>query len=79
MTDLKGRVSSLEITVEKLSQKIDDFIAESRMAREEKKEELRLLNQRMDNTINQIHNLVIAAIIGIGAITASVIAFVATR
>jgi uncharacterized coiled-coil protein SlyX len=79
MTDLKGRVTSLEITVEKLSQKVDDFITESRRTADRQDARMEKLEQSMDNTIHQIHNLVIAAIIGIVAITASVIAFVATR
>ena len=37
------------------------------------------LENRMDSTLKHIQNLTIAAIVGIGAITAAVIAFVATR
>ena len=71
MRDLKGCVSTLEITVEKLSQKVDDYV----------RQELRMekLENRMDSTLKHIQNLTIAAIVGIGAITAAVIAFVATR
>lgn len=92
---LEGRVSSIEITVEKLSQKVDDYIAESRAARAETKEELKemhadmkLLNQRMDDTIGQIRNLTIAAmvgvgigagVLGVGAIAAAVISFVISK
>ena len=74
MDKVEGRVSTLEVTVEKLSQKVDDFIAESRVARAEMKEELKemradmkALNQRMDDTIGQIRNLTIASMVGIGA------------
>ena len=38
---LEGRVTTLEITVEKLSQKIDDAITESRADRAEMKKEIR--------------------------------------
>jgi len=90
---LEGRVSSIEITVEKLSQKVDDFIAESRAARaktdEELKEmraEMKTLNQRMDSTLKNIQNLTVAAMVGIGAailgiggISIAVISFVISK
>ena len=90
---LETRVSSIEVTVEKLSQKVDDYIAESRAARAKTDEELKemrsdmkALNQRMDDTIGQIRNLTIAAMVGIGAgvlgvgaIAAAVISFVLSK
>ncbi len=75
---IEGRVSTLEITVEKLSQKIDDYIAESRAARAKNDEELKemradikALNQRMDNNMNQMRNMTIASMVGIGAMVIS--------
>ena len=79
MRDLKGCVSTLEITVEKLSQKVDDYIAESRANAVRQEARMEKLENRMDSTLKHIQNLTIAAIVGIGAITAAVIAFVATR
>lgn len=38
---LEGRVSSIEITVEKLSQKVDDYIAESRPLAQKPKRNLK--------------------------------------
>ena len=84
---VEGRVSTLEVTVEKLSQKVDDYIAESRAARAKTDEELKEmradmkemrsdmknLNQRIDNTLTSIHNLTIAAMAGIGAIAVAVV------
>ena len=70
----EDRINSLDRRVDVLSQKIDDYIAESRAARakadEEMKEmraDMRNLNQRMDDTIGQIRNLTVAAMVGIGA------------
>ena len=78
MSDLKRRTSIL-VTVEKLSQKVDDFIAESRANAARQESRMQKLEDRMDSTLKHIQNLTIAAIVGIGAITAAVIAFVATR
>ena len=79
MRNLKDRVSTLEITVEKLSQKVDDFIAESRANFSRQDARMEKLDERMDNTLKHIQNLVTAAMVGIGAIATAVIAFVATR
>ena len=86
MRHLKDRVSTLEITVEKLSvkfdalsDKIDDFIAESRTNAARQDARMEKLDERMDNTLKHIQNLVTAAMVGIGAIATAVIAFVATR
>jgi len=79
MRDLKGRVSTLEVTVEKLSQKVDDFITESRANFARQDARMQKLDERMDNTLKHIQNLVTASMIGIGAIAAAVIAFIATR
>jgi len=83
---LEGRVSSIEITVEKLSQKVDDFIAESRAARAETKEELKemradmkILNQRMDDSIASFRTLTLAALFGIGGMSIAVIVAVALK
>jgi len=87
------RLNSLDRRVDVLSQKIDDFIAESRAARAKTDEELKemradmkTLNQRMDDTIGQIRNLTMAAMVGIGAgvlgvgaIAAAVISFVLSK
>jgi len=89
------RLNSLDRRVDVLSQKIDDFIAESRAARAKTDEELKemradmkTLNQRMDDTIGQIRNLTIAAmvgvgigagVLGVGAIAAAVISFVISK
>ena len=87
------RINALDRRVDVLSQKVDDFIAESRAARAKTDEELKemrsdmkALNQRMDDTIGQIRNLTIAAMVGIGAgvlgvgaIAAAVISFVLSK
>lgn len=83
---IEGRVSTLEITIEKLSQKIDDYIAESRAARAEAKEEMKemraniaatnqkldALSAKIDTRINQMNNLTIASMVGIGAMVVGV-------
>ena len=86
MRNLKDRVSSLEITVEKLSvkfdalsNKIDNFIEESRRTADRQDARMQKLDERMDTTLKHIQNLVTAAMVGIGAIATAVIAFVATR
>ena len=87
------RLNSLDRRVDVLSQKIDDYIAESRAARaktdEELKEmraEMKTLNQRMDSTLKNIQNLTVAAMVGIGAailgiggISIAVISFVISK
>lgn len=81
------RINALDNRVDVLSQKVDDFIAESRAARAKTDEELKemradmrtmnqrmdAMNQRMDNTLASIHNLTMAAMAGIGAIAVAVI------
>ena len=82
MTDLERRheerINALDTRVEVLSQKIDDYIAESRAnsarqdARMEKLDEkLAKLNERMDSNIHQIRNMTIASMVGIGAMAIS--------
>ena len=89
----EDRINSLDRRVDVLSQKIDDYIAESRAARaktdEELKEmraEMKTLNQRMDSTLKNIQNLTVAAMVGIGAailgvgvISIAVISFVLSK
>ena len=80
------RINSLDRRVDVLSQKIDDFIAESRAARAETKEELKemradmkTLNQRIDDSISSFRNLTLAALFGIGGMTIAVIVAVALK
>ncbi len=83
---LEGRVSSIEITVEKLSQKVDDFIAESRADRAETKQRLAAMetrmdamNQRIDDSIASFRNLTLGALFGIGGMSIAVIVAVAFK
>ena len=82
MTDVERmheeRINALDTRVEVLSQKVDDFIAESRAnaarqeARMEKLDErLEKLNARIDSNIHQMRNMTIASMVGIGAMAIS--------
>lgn len=82
MTDVERmheeRINALDTRVEVLSQKVDDFIAESRAnaarqeARMEKLDErLEKLNARIDSNIHQMRNMTIASMVGIGAMVLS--------
>jgi len=75
------RLNSLDRRVDVLSQKIDDFIAESRAARAKTDEELKEmranmkdLNKRMDDSISSFRTLTLAALFGIGGMSIAVIA-----
>ena len=72
------RLNALDNRVDVLSQKIDDFITESRRtadrqdARMEKLDEkLDKLNTRIDSNIHQMRNMTIASMVGIGAMAVS--------
>ena len=80
------RINALDRRVGVLSQKVDDFIAESRAARAKTDEELkemradmRTLNQRIDDSIASFRNLTLAALFGIGGMTIAVIIAVAFK
>lgn len=55
---LEGRVSSIEVTVEKLSQKVDDFIAESRRNADRQDADMREMRTEMQNLSNKIDSTV---------------------
>ena len=92
MADLETRVDKIderlhvvENKIDVLAQQVQDFVAESRAARAKTDEELKeirannaALNQRMDNTLLSIKNLVTATMVGIGALAVGVLAFVWT-
>ena len=81
------RITALDRRVDVLSQKIDDYIAESRrnadrqdarMAQLENRmdatnQRMDAMNQRIDNTIASIHNLTVASMAGIEAIAVAII------
>ena len=82
MTDVERmheeRINALDTRVEVLSQKVDDFIEESRRtaarqdARMEKLDErLEKINERMDSNIHQMRNMTIASMVGIGTMAIS--------
>ena len=77
---LEERCTSLEITVEKVSQKIDLFVEESRMARERQDADMREMREDMRNVRTDLNNLGnyfrttnLTVIIGIAAMVIAVL------
>lgn len=81
---LETRVTSLEVTVEKLSQKVDDFIDESRAAHKRHDDDIRELRQKQDTDMKEIRqsiegmsthvrNMSVVTIIGIAAMVIAVL------
>lgn len=77
------RLNSLDRRVDVLSQKIDDYIAESRAARAETKEELKemradrkIFNQRTDKGIESLRKLMNALLIEVIVMDIAVIAVI---
>lgn len=77
---LETRVTSLEVTVEKLSQKVDDFIDESRAAHKRHDDDIRELREDMRNLRTDLNNLGnyfrttnITVIVGIAAMIIAVL------
>jgi len=77
---LETRVTSLEVTVEKLSQKVDDFIDESRAAHKRHDDDIREMREDMRNLRTDLNNLGnyfrttnITVIVGIAAMIIAVL------
>ena len=77
---LEGRCTSLEIAVEKVSQKVDLFVEESRAARERNDADMREIRQNIDGMGKHVRNLtmtamggIVAAGVGIAAIVVAVL------
>ena len=81
---LETRMTSLEVTVEKLSQKVDDFITESREAHKRHDDDMREFREKHDADMREIRqsisdmgkhsrNVTIAVIIGIAAMVIAVL------
>ncbi|MBQ9486294.1 MAG: hypothetical protein IJU91_00620 [Selenomonadaceae bacterium] len=77
---LETRVTSLEVTVEKLSQKVDDFIEESRAAHKRHDDDIREMREDMRNLRTDLNNLGnyfrttnITVIVGIAAMIIAVL------
>ncbi len=68
-TNLEARVSSLEA-------KFEVFMGEMRDRDNQRAEDMREIRSKLDNIGNHTRNLAVAAIVGIGAISISVIGFV---
>lgn len=73
------RINALDKRVEVLSQKVDDFITESRRTADRQDARMQQLEQRWDNTLKHIQNLTTVSIVGIATIAIATIAFVVTR
>ena len=78
--NLEGRCTSLEIAVEKVSQKVDLFIEESRESRNRQDAGMREIRQSIDGMGKHVRNLtmtamggIIAAGVGITAIVVAVL------
>ena len=78
--NLEGRCTSLEIAVEKVSQKVDLFIEESRESRNRQDADMREIRQSIDGMGKHVRNLtmtamggIIAAGVGIAAIVVAVL------
>ncbi len=81
---LEGRCTSLEIAVEKVSQKVDLFVEESRAARERQDadmrefrkkhdDDMREIRQNIDGMGKHVRNMSAATILGIAAIVVAVL------
>ena len=81
---LETRMTSLEVTVEKLSQRVDDFITESREAHKRHDDDMREFREKHDADMREIRqsisdmgkhsrNVTIAVIIGIAAMVIAVL------
>ncbi len=78
--NLEGRCTSLEIAVEKVSQKVDLFIEESRESRNRQDADMREIRRSIDGMGKHVRNLtmtamggIIAAGVGIAAIVVAVL------
>lgn len=81
---LEGRCTSLEIAVEKVSQKVDLFVEESRAARERQDadmrefrkkhdDDMREIRQNIDGMGKHVRNMSIVTIVGIAAMVIAVL------
>lgn len=67
---------SLESRVSSLEAKFEIFMGEMRDRDNQRAEDMREIRSKLDNMGNHVRNLAVAAIVGIGAISISVIGFV---
>lgn len=67
---VEEKTDSLERQVSNLATKVDLFVAESRAARADMKEDMRQLSNKIDNTIN---GMFITVAIGVGAMVVAVL------
>ncbi|MBQ7630693.1 MAG: hypothetical protein IJS81_10870 [Selenomonadaceae bacterium] len=81
---IESRMTGVEVTVEKLSQKVDDFISESRANHKRHEDDIREMRTKHDNDMQAIRqsiegmgkhvrNMSIVAIIGIAAMVIAVL------
>ena len=72
----ENRPMSLEAQVAVVTAKVDMFIGEMREQNKMRAEEIREIRTSIDGMGKHVRNLTVAAIVGIGAISISVIGFV---
>ena len=87
VTDIRSEIRGIRDEMRSMRQEMitemrairQDFKDEMAAMRQENQADMKEIRSSLETTKNQVHNLVIAAVVGIAAITVSVIAFVATH